>query len=113
MTAYLQPGDKIFLCAPAGPIGIEEDLKMVDELKAAYAAHGIEVSHVALGDLTLPVTVVAVIREPYKPSVPRRSDEKLKLVDRDPPWYDPQLPVPEATEPLRPHPGYQDHPRVP
>lgn len=107
MTTFLQPGDKIVLCAPSSVGGIPTDQEITDILVKIYNEQGVIVTFVALGAPTIPLTVVSVMR----------TAEKLKLVDDPPlPWQEP-----ETMEPLRAHwdelnrdhPDYADHPRVP
>lgn len=112
MTAYLQPGDKIVLCAPGHAEGAVHDQEIIDFLTRIYAEIGVTVVFVAIGAPGIPLSVVSVLREP-RAAVPTPMAGKLKPVETLPPLQA-RWPVPwqDALDP-QPHPGYQDHPRVP
>lgn len=124
MTAYLQPGDKIHIAFPIsaniGETLPEASRRMHGEIAAMYAQMNVQLIG-SSGNTTLnhPV-IVAVIREPMSAPIrpqgtdsliPRRyrSAEKLGLKEDPPlPWQggldlEPDLPGPEATEPLPAH----------
>lgn len=83
MTVFLQPGDKIVLCAPASVSGTPSDQEITDILVNKYAEMGVTVVFVALGSPEVPLTVVSVM--PQRRHI--RSAEKLGLKE-DPllPW---------------------------
>lgn len=94
MTAYLQPGDKIVLCAPGRFGGAGYDQSITDILTQTYAEIGVTVIFVAIGSPQIPLSVVSVIREP-RAAVPMPMPGKLKLAEEDreplraywnPPW---------------------------
>lgn len=91
MTAHLQPGDKIVLCAPGSVMGADHDQAIIDILTQTYAEIGVTVVFVAIGAADIPLSVVSVLRQPAVPrsAVPAR-------YRGNPPWQ-----KPETTEPLR------------
>lgn len=111
MTAYLQPGDKIHITVPAdwGSRNVSE--AKVSEAIQAYEDLGVEVFLSTVVSHTEQARVVAVIREKVKPTPPappqipliHEPGDKFRAHWSPPPWQ-------ESPEP---HPGYQDHPRVP
>ena len=102
MTAYLQPGDKIHIA-----VGINETTSVQDanrqtrdQLKTfekAYGAVGVSILTITGTPGLLAPVIVSVIREGVGSRFPRRSAEKLKLVDLEKdlpnhwtvPWQDP------------------------
>jgi len=72
VSAVLQRGDIIHLAMPlsavAGIPNVEETRRLVEELSAFYASHGITVGYWSAGSLCPCPTVVAVFRQPTIPT---------------------------------------------